>query len=191
MRSSNDGIMSPAIESRAEPIADALPIGLRVLVVDDNAFNRMVLSEMLARLGITPRLASDGAEAVKIAAEDDFDLILMDIQMPVLDGLNATRQIRNAEQDRARGRTPVLAFTSTSADPLLLTASGMDGVLAKPCELGALHQCLATWCHSRGENEDGLNCDGQRERCAADAAFVDHAATQQYWVRRRSRVHAG
>ena len=128
--------------------ADAHPGKLRVLVVDDNPVNLMIASEMLSAWGITPQLAADGAEAVAVATELQFDLILMDLQMPVLDGLSAARQIRNLRCEPAGTRVTIVAYTSTSPSQSQLRASGIDGVLAKPCDMNALHDCLTQWCPS-------------------------------------------
>lgn len=115
-----------------------------VLVVDDNPVNLMLVSEMLACLGIKPVVAEDGAQAVAMAGELQLDLILMDLQMPVLDGCAATMQIRRVERARSRARVPVVAYTSTA--PASLGACGIDGFLMKPCDVQALRQCLVRWC---------------------------------------------
>ncbi len=119
---------------------------LRVLVVDDDPVNLHVTRAMLSRWGIQPMLAADGAQAVALAAEQPLDLILMDLQMPVLDGLGATRQIRLAEQALCRTRVPVVAYTSMAPKPALLGDFGIDAVLTKPCDEPALRECLLRWC---------------------------------------------
>ena len=129
---------------------DAPQDHLCVLVVDDNPVNLLLASEMFSSWGIKPMLAADGAQTVSLASELRFDLILMDIQMPVLDGLAATRQIRHFERDLARGRVPVVAFTSRrSIQTRLLRDFGLDDVLNKPCDVQALRNCLARWCPSK------------------------------------------
>lgn len=121
-----------------------------VLVVDDDPFNWVVAAEMFACLGVTPLLATDGAQAVGLASQLRLDLILMDLQMPVLDGLAAARQIRRNELALARPRVPVLAFTSTRPT-VSLSAFGIDGVLDKPCDVQALRACLRRWCPLKGQ----------------------------------------
>jgi CheY-like chemotaxis protein len=121
---------------------------LRVLVADDNPANLGDARELLGRWGITPMLAADGAEAVALACQAGFDLILMDLQMPVLDGLAATKQIRLFEREQSRARTPVLAYTSYAIDARILRDCGIDGVLEKPCSPSALQGCLSHWCAS-------------------------------------------
>jgi len=125
--------------------------GLRVLVVDDDRFNLMLTSEMLAPLGIRPLLASDGAESVALARGLHLDLILMDLNMPVLDGFGATRQIRALEHGDGRPRVPIVAYTSgPDVDPPSLLECGMDAVLQKPCSPQALHECVLRWCPAAG-----------------------------------------
>jgi CheY-like chemotaxis protein len=103
---------------------------------------------MLGLWGIHPLLAVDGSEAVALALGRPLDLILMDLQMPVLDGLGATRQIRRFELERARSRVPIVAYTSGAfdTDRMRLQDFGLDGVLGKPCEAHELHECLSRWC---------------------------------------------
>jgi CheY-like chemotaxis protein len=120
----------------------------RVLVVDDNPVNLMVMSALLESRGLETFMAADGAEAVALANELHFDLVLMDLQMPVLDGLGATSAIRRIEGEHSRRPVPVLADTSTSPGAHLLAAQGMNGSLSKPCEDRDLEDCLARWCPS-------------------------------------------
>jgi CheY-like chemotaxis protein len=120
----------------------------RILVVDDCPVNQLVVAAMLWRWGITPLVAADGAEAVALACGQDFDLILMDLQMPVLDGLTATRQLRRFELEHACSRAPVVAYTSSlfGVDEQLLRACGIDASLEKPCSAQSLEACLTRWC---------------------------------------------
>ncbi len=123
------------------------PGRLQVLVAEDDPALQLLTCETLAALDITPRLASDGEQAVALAIAHEFDLILMDLQMPVLDGLAATMKIRRHEQERGRTRVPVVAYTSCafgSNEPFLL-GFGIDAVLEKPCTRQALHECLLSW----------------------------------------------
>jgi hypothetical protein len=108
----------------------------------------MMASAMLSGCGITPLLAADGAQAVALARELQFDLILMDLQMPVLDGLGAARQIRHIECELASHRAAIVAYTSMSPTESLLQACGIDGLLDKPCDMAALQDCLTRWCPS-------------------------------------------
>jgi CheY-like chemotaxis protein len=130
--------------------AGQAPSELQVLVVDDNPSNLADACELFSHWGITPLVAADGAEAVAVARECELDLILMDLQMPVLDGLAATKQIRAGEQERCSARAPVLAYTSCVLDSDVLRQCGLDGVLEKPCSAVALQECLHRWCGAHG-----------------------------------------
>lgn len=124
----------------------------RVLVADDNPVNLMVISELLESRGLVPLLAADGAEAVALACELPFDLILMDLQMPILDGLAATSAIRSFEARHARAAVPVVAYSSASLGPRILASYGLNGSLPKPCEDQELEDCLVQWCPTYRSN---------------------------------------
>ncbi|MEQ8348017.1 MAG: ATP-binding protein [Sneathiellaceae bacterium] len=106
--------------------------GLRVLVVDDNEENRLVAARGLERAGATVRTAGDGETAIAAAAADGFDLILLDLRMPGLDGFATARGLRAL--DGAAGRVPILAVSASITTETLdrIAAAGMDGHLAKP-----------------------------------------------------------
>jgi signal transduction histidine kinase/ActR/RegA family two-component response regulator len=119
--------------------------GLRILVAEDNQINRRALESLLRRDGHFLRFAADGAEAVEKARADRFDAILMDVQMPGLDGLEATRQIRELEAAVKRGHTPIIGLTAHAfpEDARRCLAAGMDGYLAKPYHIDDLRRMLA------------------------------------------------
>ncbi|MDP3085994.1 MAG: response regulator [Rubrivivax sp.] len=119
---------------------------VRVLVADDNPVNLMMISALMESRGLVPVLAADGAEAVALACELQFDLILMDLQMPILDGLGATAAIRRFENTCSRSAVPVLAYSNALPGAGLIAAHGMNGSLAKPCEDHELEDCLVRWC---------------------------------------------
>ena len=125
------------------------------MVVDDNPSHLADACALLSRWGITPILATDGTEAVAVARERDLDLILMDLQMPVLDGLGATKQIRASEHERSCARATVLAYTSSAPAGDVLRKCGLDGVLEKPCSASALQECLLRWCGPQCTVDDG------------------------------------
>jgi CheY-like chemotaxis protein len=133
------------LENTAQKRADRAP-GITVLLVDDEPVNLMVVEEMLSLWGIDVVLAGDGAEAVALACEQPMDLILMDLQMPVLDGIGATRQIRRFEREQALARVPVVAYTTSTVHRSALRDIGIDDILDKPCGRPALLQCLQRWC---------------------------------------------
>jgi CheY-like chemotaxis protein len=119
---------------------------VHVLVVDDNPANLQLIAAMLQSQGLLPLLAADGAEAVALAAELPFDLILMDLQMPILDGIEATCAIRLGELHSQRPPVPVIAYSTCAPGMAFLAAHGLNGSLAKPCEQPALQACLLRWC---------------------------------------------
>lgn len=93
------------------------------MVVDDNHSHLMKASELLEQCGSSSLLASDGAEAVHLACERSFDIILMDLLMPVLDGLQATSRIRQFEGVHSRRRTPVAAYSTSNVSTTILTGT--------------------------------------------------------------------
>ena len=111
---------------------------LRVLVVEDNATNRMVASRLLQSLGAVVETAADGLMGVQAAAQGAFDLILMDVQMPGIDGLEAARRIR--AMGGTVGATPIIALTANvlAHQQESYRQAGMDGVVGKPISPAAL-----------------------------------------------------
>ncbi len=117
----------------------------RVLLVEDNLVNQLVAQALLERLGAQVELAGDGEQALQRLDESTFDLVLMDCQMPVLDGPSCTRRWRAIEAERQRPRIPVVAMTATSDDDAraLCREAGMDDFLTKPVEQPQLAALLA------------------------------------------------
>jgi signal transduction histidine kinase len=117
--------------------------GMHVLVVEDNAVNHKVAAMLLDKLGHTTDWAKNGQEAVEMWQRDDYDVVLMDIQMPVMNGIRASREIRRQEEGTER-HTPIIALTAhaTKADRDRCTAAGMDGYLTKPIVLDDLRDAL-------------------------------------------------
>ena len=139
-----------AAQESGEPLSidNPFPGRPRVLLADDDRANHSAINALLLPRGIKPVLAADGAEAVALACGHQFDLILMDIQMPILDGLAAAAQIRRHERAHGQPSAPIVAYTSGSIadDEDGLRAFGLDGALAKPCTAASLDGCLARWC---------------------------------------------
>jgi PAS domain S-box-containing protein len=126
--------MSPA-PAAAEPGSDLPSRRLRVLVAEDNAVNQLLIVHLLERLGHVVALAGNGQEAVEAYERHAFDLVLMDVQMPILDGLTATEAIRRHEAlHPERGRLPIMALTAFAlrGDRERCLAAGMDDYLTKP-----------------------------------------------------------
>jgi CheY-like chemotaxis protein len=131
--------LPPPPEPVVTPLAAAAqPVALRVLVADDVAANRMVARAMLVAAGHKVDSAADGAEALAAVEREDYDVVLMDVQMPGMDGLEATRRIR--ELEGARGRVPILAVTASALPEQVAAcrAAGMDAHLAKPIDRESL-----------------------------------------------------
>jgi CheY-like chemotaxis protein/HPt (histidine-containing phosphotransfer) domain-containing protein len=118
--------------------------GLHVLLVEDNPFNQQLANAMLVRAGIDVSLADDGAEALQALQRGRFDAVLMDMQMPKMDGLEATRHIR---EDMALADLPVIAMTANAmiGDREICLAAGMDDYLSKPLHYKTLYETLARW----------------------------------------------
>jgi len=133
-RSSTDAVGVPS---------HAPVFNLHVLVVEDNPVNMRLISKLLERLGCTVGTAENGEDAVNLTAIESFDVVLMDWQMPVMDGLEATKAIRRREA-MLGGHTPIFAVTANAmeGDKETCLRSGMDGYLAKPVRLSSIRDLL-------------------------------------------------
>ena len=118
----------------------------KALVVEDQAVNQDVAELMLRKLGLAVHLAANGLEALDLVRQHDFDIVLMDCQMPVMDGFEATAQIRRLPQKRV-SNVPIIALTANamSGDEQKCLAAGMNDFLAKPYTLATLRSMLARW----------------------------------------------
>ena len=118
--------------------------GLRILAADDNATNQLVLKTVLQSFGLEPVMVEDGRMALEAWARERFDLILMDIQMPEMDGVAATREIRRRERDGHTGRTPIIAVSANAMKHQVAEylSAGMDAHLAKPIQIDRLYATL-------------------------------------------------
>ncbi|MET0533915.1 MAG: response regulator, partial [Steroidobacter sp.] len=135
-------------QTTARPFATAqATFGGRVLLVEDNAVNRQLATRLLATMGLHPTIAVDGAEGLDKVSTEDYDLVLMDCQMPKLDGYQATAAIRAFEAERGRPRVPILAMTANAmeGDRERCLAAGMDDYLAKPVTRATLAAALQRW----------------------------------------------
>jgi len=119
---------------------------VRVLAADDNPVNRLVLQTLLGQVGLRLEVVEDGRAAVEAWRTGVFDVILMDVRMPGMDGMEATRAIRRAEVAQARPRTPVIALTADVMSYQLaeFLAAGMDAHVAKPIEAARLFEAIET-----------------------------------------------
>jgi len=118
---------------------------LRVLAAEDNATNQLVLRALLGAVGINPTILDNGAEAVAAWRDAEWDVILMDVQMPEMDGPTAVKQIREEEAAGGRARTTIIALTANSMDHQVreYLDIGMDGYLAKPIDVDKLFELIS------------------------------------------------
>ncbi|MCB1955508.1 MAG: response regulator [Rhodocyclaceae bacterium] len=118
--------------------------GLRILLVEDNDLNQLVAGELLAETGATVEMVENGRLALDAVAHAHYDLVLMDVQMPVMDGISATRAIRERESG---SRLPVIAMTAhaLAEERERCLSAGMDDFITKPIDAADFHSLLARW----------------------------------------------
>ncbi|WP_158219655.1 ATP-binding protein [Ideonella sp. A 288] len=139
-----DAATGPAALPESEPKAIGRPVReASILVAEDNQINQQVVCAMLERQGMKVTLVEDGARALAVIQQQRFDLVLMDCQMPVMDGYEATRLIRAAQ--RGGPRTPIIALTANAMaqDRQRCADAGMDGYVTKPITAAALYAALS------------------------------------------------
>jgi two-component system sensor histidine kinase/response regulator len=156
-------VSAPAVVETPEDTALA---GVRILVAEDNTVNARIAATLLTRFGATVDVAVDGLEAVEATRQRAYDAILMDCQMPEVDGFEATRLIRVQEADGARRRTPIIAMTANAmaGDRERCLQAGMDDYLAKPVHPAELRATVARHIGGAG----GGRRDQARPASAAD-----------------------
>lgn len=118
-------------------------VNLTVLVVDDNTVIRELVTRQLAKLGISSQTAVNGKDALEKLAERDFGIVLMDVQMPEMDGIAATQEVRRLEEAQGK-HTTIIALTGHGSRVECLTA-GMDDFIAKPMNIATLKGTLQKW----------------------------------------------
>ena len=138
---------TPSYAQAPPPEAPRRPLQGRVLLVEDNAVNQQVALSMLGKMGVAADLADNGEAALTRLAKGGWDVVLMDVQMPVLDGLSATRMLREREQAAGLARVPVIAMTANAmeSDRQACLDAGMDDYVAKPFKSAQLYAALARW----------------------------------------------
>jgi signal transduction histidine kinase/ActR/RegA family two-component response regulator len=131
--------------AEASEMEEAAEGSLRLLAAEDNATNQQVLAAVMGSLGIEVDIVADGRAAFEAWRAGAYDLILMDIQMPVMDGIDSARAIRAAEQELGRRRTPIVALTANALSHQVqeYLAAGMDGHVAKPIEIAKLYDAIS------------------------------------------------
>ena len=138
--------------AREAPVAEAdakadRPLQGHILLVEDNRINQMVATRMLDKLGLTYDIANHGGESLQKLEQRDYDLILMDMEMPEMDGMEASVQIRAREKATGKARIPIIAMTANALneDRDRCLSSGMDDHMAKPVEMARLNALLRRW----------------------------------------------
>ncbi|HVL21520.1 MAG TPA: response regulator, partial [Amaricoccus sp.] len=149
-RSDATEVAREAAPVRPEPLPDLSAGGHRVLLAEDNATNQFMMTRFLDRLGLASDCAANGREALLLWEKQAYDMILMDVEMPILDGLEAAREIRRREGGRGPGRIPIVGLSAeTSADGARAAIeAGMDSFVTKPISIdrlaAAIRETLAT-----------------------------------------------
>lgn len=167
------------------PIPPSAP-GARILLVEDNPVNQAVAEAMLEDLGCQVHTVGNGRDAIRALEQGRYAMVLMDCQMPVMDGLEATRKIRRREQDNERAAIPVIALTANAmkGDRERCLAAGMDDFLSKPFTQGQLREVLTR--HSLTTRAPGAaTCEASStDRLAA--GVLDEAALENIRALQRS-----
>ena len=147
-------LSEPAPGPEALQSAQAVGKDLKILLAEDNPVNALLIRELLRRRGHTVREVTTGLAAVAAMEEEHFDLLLTDIHMAGMDGIDATRAIRANETKAGRARTPIVALTADALDPgkRACQEAGMDGFLTKPVGPAELEEMFLMLF----PNEDGL-----------------------------------
>jgi signal transduction histidine kinase/CheY-like chemotaxis protein len=161
---------NPAAQApEAQPGSAVEP--LHILLAEDNIFNQKVAVGLLQKFGHRITIANNGREAVDLCSREQFDLIFMDIQMPVMDGFEATQLLR-AQQERSGIRTPIIAVTAHAmqGDRERCLASGMDDYISKPISRKELADVITRNAHSRNKgSKDGASASNTEIQGASSA----------------------
>ena len=136
----------------------------KILLVEDNHINQMVASQMMEKLGHNVSCANDGAQALDKLEKEEFDLIFMDCQMPVMDGYQAAGKIKERRQEGSMKDTPVIAFTAHAmqGDKQKCIDAGMDGYISKPVDEDQLKSVIAQWTGA-GQGGEASSDDEQEQ----------------------------
>jgi PAS domain S-box-containing protein len=138
---------SGAASPQAARLLPFTGIHVRILLAEDNATNQKVALAILGKLGLSADAVGDGAEAIQALESIPYDLVLMDLRMPVMDGIEATRRIRDSHSAVLNHDLPILALTANAqpADRELCLAAGMNGFVSKPVSVEKLREALTGW----------------------------------------------
>jgi two-component system sensor histidine kinase/response regulator len=177
-RNSYEPPARPVVTQRAVEATPSIAAPLRILVAEDNELNLQLLEQLLVRRGHRVRVANNGQEALTLAEEDPFDLLLLDIHMPKLDGFQVVRAIRERERVSG-GHLPVIALTARSRieDRERCRAAGMDDFLAKPLRAADLwstiDSVLTATAPAASSSRSLLDPQVLLAACGSDAAILD------------------
>ena len=162
------GLLEALAASASEQLPETTParqFSGNVLAVEDNRVNQILVNEILQELGLSVAIAENGAEAVAMFKERNFDLVLMDCQMPVLDGFEATQQIRLYEQAQNQARTPIVALTAAAREDEYqqAMAAGMDEFMTKPFNFDQLQNLIAGILTAKPEVDEPPDTDNSED----------------------------
>ncbi len=174
LSSAGDGVPAPVLP----------PLHLRVLLVEDNTVNRMVAEQLLRVFQCEVRNAVDGEQALAALREGGVDIVLMDCQMPALDGYAATRHWRAEEAETGRARLPIIAMTANAmaGDRERCLQAGMDDYLSKPIARATLHALLKRWGGGKAASPARPSAEPSMARLTANssgAPFAEHGSALQ------------
>jgi len=163
--------------------------GTRVLIVDDEHINRHVAQMILEKMGFEVDVAADGEEAVLKTTENQYDVVLMDIQMPTVDGLETTRVIRRRERSRGGVHLPILAMTANALPAMKdrCLAVGMDGFLTKPIKPETLLENLRPYF----ADAPGVPSRPELKASGRDGDSFSKPAENEVWNRQRALEYLG
>jgi len=148
--------------------------GLNILLAEDNRVNQVVATRVLAKMGHTITLANNGVEALSLLAACSFDLVLMDIQMPQMDGIAATKSIRTREMN-TNSHLPIIAMTAHAmkGDRERCIEAGMDGYVSKPINIEDLEEAIAKIMHLTSTDSRGPSPEGHSEGSTRKPVSLD------------------
>jgi PAS domain S-box-containing protein len=150
-----------------------IDVGARILLVDDNLTNQQVALGILGKFGLNADTADNGADALKILKTSSYDLVLMDVQMPEMDGYEATRRIRSSQSDVINHEVPVIAMTALAFndDRERCLSAGMNDFVSKPIQPKALAEVLERWLPKRAQESDVLESAPQQTHPVEPAPY--------------------
>lgn len=157
-----NAFLSVVTENVEENIMEHAPVAesykqfnANVLVVEDNTTNIVIIQGLLKKFNVTTDVAEDGQQALNLLAKNNYDLVLMDCQMPVMDGFETTRTIRKADSDILNREIPIIALTAQAmrGDEAACREAGMDDYLSKPIEPRLLYEKLSKWLPEAGKDQ--------------------------------------